>query len=129
MEAEENILVLHRELDWLQSVIDQVIKTYLLQDGHENNWLDIPLPNLTETDSFYGNTVTGWNLNVFGRLAVALAMAPHLRPEVLDIFFGKNQIYDRGFTEFGGVIDKNHSGFFTYRANFVFFDKQLQTPN
>ena len=111
MEAEENILVLQREMDWLQSVIDQVIKSYLLQEGHENSWLDIPLPNLTDTDSFYGSTVIGWNLNVFGRLTVALAMAPHLRPEVLDIFFGKNQIYDRGFTEFGGVIDKNHSGF------------------
>ena len=29
----------------------------------------------------------------------------------MDVFFGKNQLYDRSFTEFGGAIDKEHSGF------------------
>lgn len=86
------------EMTWLQQVIDEVIKTYLLQDGRENNWLDIPLPNLTETDGAYSSTVIKWQLYIYGRLALALAMAPHLKPEVLDIFFVKNQLYDRGFT-------------------------------
>ena len=99
------------DLTWLQKVIDQVIKTYLLQEGNENNWLDIPLPNLTETDGAYASTVIKWQLDIYGRLALVLAMAPHLKPEVLDIFFAKNQLYDRGFTEFGGVIDKSHTGF------------------
>jgi AAA+ superfamily predicted ATPase len=111
MDTNASINVLYAEIDWLQNVIDQVIKTYLLQDGHENNWLDIPLPDLTETDAHYATIVSKWQLDVYGRLALALTMAPHIRPEVLDIFFGKNQLYDRGFTEFGGVIDKSHSGF------------------
>jgi AAA+ superfamily predicted ATPase len=111
MDTNVSINVLHAEIDWLQNVIDQVIKTYLLQEGHENNWLDIPLPDLTETDSHYATIVNKWQLDVYGRLTLALAMAPHIRPEVLDIFFGKNQMYDRGFTEFGGAVDKSHSGF------------------
>lgn len=95
----------------MQSVIDQAICTYLLQKGHENNWLDIPMPDWDEMDCPYVEIVRQWNLDVYQRLALVLSMAPHIRPEVLDIFFGKNQIYDRGFTEFGGVVDKNHSGF------------------
>jgi len=111
MDNDLNTAILHEEVNWLQRVIDQVICTYLLQDGHENNWLDIPMPILPDAGCPYATIINEWKLDVYARLVLALAMAPHIRPEVLDIFFGKNQIYDRGFTEFGGVIDKNHSGF------------------
>lgn len=111
MEDSIAILTLQNEMNWLHQVIDQVIRSYLLQEGHESHWLDIPLPELPETGSPYAETVRAHGFDVFPRLAMALAMAPHVRPEVLDIFFGKNQMYDRGFTEFGGVVDKNHSGF------------------
>ncbi|MGK4625040.1 ATP-binding protein, partial [Raoultella ornithinolytica] len=45
------------------------------------------------------------------RLALALAMAPGVKPDTLDIFFGLNSLIDRPFTEFGGVSDKAFSGF------------------
>ncbi len=111
MDAKTNINILHQELEWLEKVIQQVICSYLLQEGHENDWLDIPMPNLSAETGPYPTIVNDWGLNVYDRLAIALTLAPHLRPEILDIFFGKNGIYDRGFTEFGGVVDKNHSGF------------------
>ncbi len=111
MESNPSFSALQQEVAWLQSVIDQAIKTYLLHEGHENNWEDIPMPDLTEFDCAYSHTVINWKLDIYARLALILAMVPHLKPEALDIFFSKNQIYDKGFTEFGGVIDKNHSGF------------------
>ena len=111
MDTEHNILILHREIDWLQQVIEQVIRTYLLQEGHEANWQDIPMPDLSESESPYASIVRKWDLDKYARLAMALAMAPHMYPQALDVFFGKNGTYDRGFTEFGGLIDKNHSGF------------------
>ena len=114
------IAALLRELDWLQSVIDQVIRSYLMQEGHEKSWLDIPLPELPEEDCPFAEKVREWQLDVYGRAALALTLAPHLRPEALDIFFGKNQLYDRGFTEFGGVVDKNHSGFFPTGQTLLF---------
>ncbi|MGB8192252.1 MAG: ATP-binding protein [Chitinophagaceae bacterium] len=120
MDTNMAIAVLHKEIDWLQSVIDQVIRSYLLQEGHEKNWMDIPLPQLHETDCPYAQIVEEWDLDIYARLALALAMAPHIRPEALDIFFGKNQVYDRGFTEFGGVADKNHSGFLPTGQTFCF---------
>jgi AAA+ superfamily predicted ATPase len=111
MEANVNIKVLQNEMDWLQSVINQAICTYLLQEGHENNWQDILVQNLSAIDCPYAEMIKLWELDIYKRLALVLAMAPHLRPEILDVFLGKNQVYDRGFTEFGGVTDKNHSGF------------------
>ncbi|NHN24920.1 ATP-binding protein [Flavobacterium jejuense] len=111
MKSKTNITILHEELDWLDKVIQQVISSYLLQEGHEKDWHDIPLPDLSMENGSYATLVNEWSLNMYERLAMALCLAPHLRPELLDIFFGKNGIYDRGFTEFGGVIDKNHSGF------------------
>ncbi|MDB5011827.1 MAG: family ATPase [Daejeonella sp.] len=111
MEPNIYISVLHHEIDWLENVINQVMRSYLMQEGHEERWYNIPLPNLSEIDCPYAQKVDEWGLDIYGRLALALTLAPHLRPEVLDIFFGKNQMYDRGFTEFGGVNDKNHSGF------------------
>ncbi|KQC01772.1 ATP-binding protein [Pedobacter sp. Hv1] len=111
METNLAIPTIFREMNWLQCVIEQAIKTYLLQEGHEQNWHDIPLPELDGANCTYSKTLVEWDLDLYGRLALALAMAPHVQPEILDIFFGKNQIYDKGFTEFGGVVDKNHSGF------------------
>jgi AAA+ superfamily predicted ATPase len=111
METESSVPALNREMDWLQSVIDQAIKTYLMQEGHEDNWFEIPVPDLSEIDCPYSRAVMKWDLAIYSRLALVLAMAPHVRPEALDIFLGKNPAYDRGFTEFGGVTDKNHSGF------------------
>lgn len=113
-----DLQTLHGEINWLEAVIEQVIKSYLLQEGHENHWRDIALPDLPAGP--YADAVKEWDLDVFGRLALNLAMAPHLRPEALDIFFGKNQIYDRGFTEFGGTLNKNHSGFLPTGQTFCF---------
>lgn len=103
--------VLMQEIDWLQSVIDQVIRSYLLQESQESHWLDIEFPNLENCNSPYAIKVRELKLSTFDRLGLALSLAPHLHPETLDVFFGKNQIYDRGFTEFGGVMDKEFSGF------------------
>lgn len=120
MDTTDNLTVLHTELDWLQQVFEQVIASYLLQEGHEKHWLDIPIPNLSENETPFAKSVNEWDLDVYGRLALALAIAPHLRPHALDIFFGKNQLYDRGFTEFGGIIDKSHSGFLPTGQTFCF---------
>jgi DNA polymerase III delta prime subunit len=111
METNEYILSLHEEIDWLQNVINQVISGYLQHENGESHWTDLPMPDLEEIDSPFANTVKEWNLTRLERIALALAIAPHIRPEALDIFFGQNKIYNRGFTEFGGVIDKGHSGF------------------
>jgi len=123
MTPETNIGILQREIEWLRKVIDQSIRSYLLQEGHENSWLHFAAPDCSESDGAYAHFVKQHNLDIFERLAIALGLAPHICPEVLDVFFGKNQIYDRAFTEFGGRIDKNHSGFMPTGQTFCFLLK------
>ena len=120
MAPNNSIPALQKEMSWLSAVIEQVIKTYFLQEGHEKEWLDIALPDISDSHDPYSSIVKKWKLNVYERLALALAMAPHFQPDALDIFFGKNQLYDRGFTEFGGVADKTHSGFLPTGQTFYF---------
>ncbi len=106
-----NLQALRRELEWLEQVIAQVIRSYLKQEGHEQRWQDIPAPNLEKGESIYANLAHDWQLDIHDRIALTLAMAPYVRPELLDVFFGLNALYDRGFSEFGGVTDKTFSGF------------------
>ncbi|MBL0358430.1 MAG: ATP-binding protein [Chitinophagaceae bacterium] len=114
------IATLQNEMTWLETIIGQVITSYFLQEGHERDWLDIEAPDLSASVDAYAVMANKWELDVFARLALALSIAPHFRPEILDIFFGKNQVYDRGFSEFGGVVDKNHSGFLPTGQTFCF---------
>lgn len=106
-----NLAELHAELDWLAKVIDQVICSYLKQEGYEAQWSEINLPDLSQGTGVYARQVKEWSLNQHERLALALTMAPHLRPDMLDVFFCLNASYNRGFSEFGGVTDKTFSGF------------------
>lgn len=103
--------VLRQEIDWLEAVIAQCMASYFLQEGHEKQWATIPMPDLSSLDCPYATTVKNWQLDQYARLALALSMAPHLRPEVLDVFLTKNQLYDRSFTEFGGLTGQTQHGF------------------
>lgn len=105
------LAVLHQEMDWLKAVISQCVSTYFLQEGHENEWTAIPMPDLSVAGSPYADRVNQWKLDQYSRLALALCIAPHLCPEALDLFFVKNQNSDRSFTEFGGHLSQEHNGF------------------
>ena len=112
METNLHITSLYEEIAWLQNVINQVISSYLQhENAEETHWTEIAMPDLSEVDSPFANTINTWNLTNLERIALILAITPHIQPEALDVFFGQNRIYNRGFTEFGGVIDKSHSGF------------------
>lgn len=111
MDSQTNYLQLMEELDWLEQVIHQVIRSYLLHEGHEKRWEEISLPDLSKAKTPYSKRVTKQGLGQNERLAIALSICPQLKPEILDVFFGKNQLYDRSFTEFGGLVNEKHSGF------------------
>ncbi|QHS56458.1 ATP-binding protein [Mucilaginibacter sp. 14171R-50] len=111
METEPFLKDIQTELAWLQEVIQQAIGFYLLHEGYDKNWTALPVPDLAGSGSPYADTVNGWNLTACQRIALALAMAPHIRPEILDVFYGRNQLTDRPFTEFGGCPEKGHPGF------------------
>ncbi len=120
MHTNVNIPFLYNEIYWLQEVIHNVISTYLEHEGERPHWTDIPVQEIKNSEATYAKCLIDWKLNIYERLAIALTLASQLKPEVLDVFFGRNKIYDRGFTEFGGIIDKNHSGFLPTGQTLIF---------
>lgn len=125
MENDLNLLILYREIDWLEEVIDGVIRSYFQHEDAGDGFPDHPPPDLEGWDTPFTQKAREWELDPFGRLALALTLAPHLRPESLDIFFAKNELFDRGFTEFGGVIDQGHSGFLPTGQTLIFLATAL----
>ena len=106
-----NSVLIQRELEWLEAVISTRMSLYFGTESEYAAVEAIPLPDVTDDPSPYGELVRDYNLSAVERLVLILTLAPHIRPQLLDYFFVRNTAYDRGFTEFGGIKGKNHSGF------------------
>jgi AAA+ superfamily predicted ATPase len=112
---ELNARDLEQELAWLARVIDARFKDYFgqakvdaqLRAGgrtvEAQAGFDLTPPDLAASDSSYAHFVGHYDLSFAERVAVVLSLIPHIRPQLLDIFFTKNKTFDRKFTEFGGV--------------------------
>lgn len=105
-----DIKMFKNELSWLSSVIDYRIKSYFGQETDHTSLYDFPAPDLIE-NSCYAKIVNQFEMNFEERLILILALTPHLKPQLLDIFLLKNANYDKAYTEFGGAKGKNFSGF------------------
>ncbi|UTW64755.1 ATP-binding protein [bacterium SCSIO 12741] len=109
--AESNAETLEHEIRWLEEVLDVRFKLYF---GHECDYehiLKLQPPNLEHDPSEYAQFCHSLSLSFAERILVLLALLPHIRPQLLDIFFIKNKNYDRGYTEFGGIQGSTHGGF------------------
>ena len=112
MEAQElNALTIEKELSWLQSVIDFRFNDYFGKEKSHDSFSQISPPILDGDKSIYSAVIKEYKLDVKERLILILALAPHVRPQMLDSFFVKNADFNRGFTEFGGIKGDNHGGF------------------
>jgi hypothetical protein len=99
---ERNAADLEQELAWLARLIDARFAVYFGLEGGAKADGTAP-PDLSASDSPYARFLRETDLPFAERVAVVLALAPHLRPQLLDVFFTRNQTFDRRFTEFGGL--------------------------
>lgn len=99
----ENAGDLERDLHWFRNVLDARLKAHLGDDAEGLSALDIAPPDLEGSSSEYAGFVRRHRLSFVERLALVLALVPHLRPQLLDVFFARNPAIDRRFTEMGGV--------------------------
>lgn len=98
---------LEMELEWLATVINARLRQHFEQKPDE---LLLPAP-VHPPESALSSLLSESAFVQPERLVLALAIAPHLRPEILDALFVQNQNLNRGFTEFGGVKGIAHGGF------------------
>ncbi|MEM9819419.1 MAG: ATP-binding protein [Bacteroidota bacterium] len=118
--ASNNATVLKQEFDWLGSVLDLRFKVYFEQDTLTDVLAEVPPPSLEDDASPYVQTIRNYAMQAEHRLMLLLAMAPHVAPQLLDIFLTKNKLYNRGFTEFGGLLGQNHSGMMPTGETIIF---------
>lgn len=104
---ESNAKVLQKELAWLGEVLNVRMQQYF----EKSTTAVPPAPELTGEESVYARIVTYYNMTNPERILLLLALAPHIQPQLLDLFYLRNSTYDRGFTEFGGIKGTTHSGF------------------
>ncbi|MDO7854099.1 ATP-binding protein [Hymenobacter convexus] len=93
--------VLAAELHWLQQLIDLRLRLFFEVEPSFASLAELPPPPLPP-GSAYADFVTSHALSTPERTVLALTLAPHLRPEMLDGFFAHNTTYNKRFTEFGG---------------------------
>ncbi|HET6253620.1 MAG TPA: ATP-binding protein [Puia sp.] len=105
-----NAAALTREMAWLAEVIKVRMKLFQGQECAYSAAQEAPAPDLSNDDSLYGKVVRYYRMTAAERIILSLALAPHLLPHLLDVFFTRNAEYDRGFTEFGGIKGQNHGG-------------------
>lgn len=92
-------------LTWFRQILETVIQLYFRQECVVSSIYDIPVPeNGLEK-------VCGRQPEFDEQVVLALALMPHLCPQVLDIFFASNKNFDRPYTEFGGWKGMSHGGF------------------
>lgn len=110
-ELTDNARDLNLELEWFAGVLNARLNYYFEKPGAKADVLSLRPPDLSQSSSFYGKFVTDNQLSIPERLALILALIPHVRPQLLDVLWVQNRTTDRGFTEFGGLKGVNHSGF------------------
>lgn len=110
LEASKNFQAIGAEMQWLAQLIESRINHYFKTSDALPPFAEIAPPPHME-GAFIHQLVLDLKLSREERIVLALALAPHVSPQVLDTFFIKNKNFDRGFTEFGGIKGVNHGGF------------------
>lgn len=107
----KNAIDIDAEINWLEAVITARMNLYFGGETQYKNIFELNPPDLSNSNSLYAQIVQYYQMQYSERLLMILALVPHVKPQVLDVFFIKQEKYDRGFTEFGGVKGANFSGF------------------
>ncbi|OYQ36206.1 AAA family ATPase [Niveispirillum lacus] len=110
-ELSVNLRALDQELDWFATILQAQVETYLSADPDPWVLHRHPPPDIGQTPSALGRLVTEWGLGVPERIALALTLAPHLRPQMLDILLLTSSQTGRVLTEFGGMNEGASRGF------------------
>ena len=95
---------LEADLEWFARVLDARLKSYFGAPGApREDPLAIAPPSIEAGRSEYARFVRESRLPPDLRLVILLALIPHVRPQLLDVMWSRNDVTQRGFTEFGGM--------------------------
>jgi hypothetical protein len=121
--ADRHAASLERELAWLAQILEARLEAHFAGTPLET----LPAAPSNDPNTFYGGMIAHYGFSVSERIVLALALAPRLRPHLLDVFFTRNATFAREFSEFGGVRDTASRAFMptVETALFVLAGEQL----
>jgi len=100
---------LEAELDWLAHALQRRLDSYFADPPVRLALpAEIAPPTPSTPLSSFGEFLARRALPPDRRLILALAMAPLLRPQLLDVMWARNDVIQRGFSEFGGIAGTAH---------------------
>ncbi len=102
---------INKDLSWLENVIQARLALHLGEKTRYESIDQIKPPEFKSQTSIYTNLIHHYKLNPTERITLLMALAPHIKPQVLDVFFRPHPVNNRGFTEFGGIRGTMHGGF------------------
>jgi AAA+ superfamily predicted ATPase len=108
---QQNAATLRAEMKWLAQVIETRMTLYWNSPCPFRDIAEVQPPDLTQDGSMYAQMLRYYMFGLNERIMLLLALAPHIQPHLLDVFFVKNGDYDRTFTEFGGAKGQIFNGF------------------
>lgn len=111
---------LAREIAWLGEILHARLGSYFQSADPPREPRTIAPPAVEGDGSALAQAIRDHRFGWAERAVLALALAPHVQPQLLDVFFMRNANIDRGFTEFGGWKGKVHSGFLPTRETAAF---------
>ncbi len=91
------------ELRWFFQTLESRLSLHFGQDTKSRRPAAPPPSDLSKEEGPYADLVKAQAFGRRERLVLALALAPHVRPALLDPLFTRNTTYDRSFSEFGGL--------------------------
>ncbi len=107
---------LKTHLDWFQSILTLRFNQYF----EATDPIVFPEPPILDSNNDLDQLFKEMNFGLDEKIIILLALIPHVRPQMLDIFFTTNSNLNRDFTEFGGIKGKNHKGFLPTKETAVF---------
>lgn len=115
-----NALTADREIQWFSEVAVARGAISFAQDATQQPVSAILPPDVSGDTSVYAQTIRRFQMGFAERFVLALALIPHLRPEMLDMLFLKNPATDRLYTELGGQKGAVHNGYLPTGETAVF---------
>ncbi len=106
-----NAATLQKELEWFARVVDTRILTLFRFGMCVYVHLRSALARFGSGRLHVRGFLQYYRMNLHERLILVLALCPHIKPELLDIFLIENERTKRGYTEFGGIRGNLHGGF------------------
>ena len=106
-----NAADLEKEMRWLAGIVDTRLKLFFKQESGYNNIRQIEPPVYDPQHSVFAGFLDHYTMTFDERVLLALSLAPHIRPQLLDIFFIQQKETGRGFVEFGGIKGRQSGSF------------------